>query len=370
VIVLLPVLVWAASGSGDGTPTTPTPVAAASVVPTASPTAVAATATSSTRVPQPSPTHSGPVEPATATAFIEDGRIALGAWIYGIPWDAAALNDFTALVGIAPKIVHVFQLWGADDPADAAFDAPTMDLIAATDAMPLVSWEPQRAGPVNVNDAEYALRTIVGGEHDAYIRQWASDAAAWGRPFYLRWAHEMNGDWAPWCVGVNGNTSAEFVEAWQHIYAIFQEEGADNVRWIWSPNILYGTTTYAEVYPGDAYVDWLSLTGYNWGTSQPTTTWQSLTAVFAESYDVITQIADKPLMISETASSELGGDKAGWIVQGLLTDMPLRFPRVQAVVWFNEDKLDQTDWRVNSSAASLDAYRAVAASDLYQGRLP
>jgi len=38
---------------------------------------------------------------------------------------------------------------------------------------------------------------------------------------------------------------------------------------------------------------------------------------------------------------------------------------VRAVVWFQRDK--ETDWRVNSSAASLDAFRTVAGSPLYAG---
>jgi hypothetical protein len=48
--------------------------------------------------------------------------------------------------------------------------------------------------------------------------------------------------------------------------------------------------------------------------------------------------------------------------------VPSRFPRVRAVVWFHEDK--ETDWRVNSSSAALAAYRKVASSSTYQGRLP
>ena len=73
-------------------------------------------------------------------------------------------------------------------------------------------------------------------------------------------------------------------------------------------------------------------------------------------------------MIAETASTELGGDKAKWITQGLLTDVPSRFPRVRAVVWFQENK--ETDWRVNSSSSALAAYRKAASSSTYQGRLP
>jgi hypothetical protein len=36
-----------------------------------------------------------------------------------------------------------------------------------------------------------------------------------------------------------------------------------------------------------------------------------------------------------------------------------RFPKVRAVVWFHANK--ETDWRVNSSAASLSAFRSILA---------
>jgi hypothetical protein len=35
-------------------------------------------------------------------------------------------------------------------------------------------------------------------------------------------------------------------------------------------------------------------------------------------------------------------------------------PNVRAVIWFNENK--DLDWRVNSAAASLNAFKKVAAS--------
>jgi hypothetical protein len=68
-------------------------------------------------------------------------------------------------------------------------------------------------------------------------------------------------------------------------------------------------------------------------------------------------------MIAEVASTELGGDKAAWMTQGLLTDLPARFPRVHMVIWFDENK--ETDWRVDSSATSLASYRALARAPLY-----
>ncbi|MGN6698588.1 MAG: hypothetical protein ACTHMR_10540, partial [Thermomicrobiales bacterium] len=89
---------------------------------------------------------------------------------------------------------------------------------------------------------------------------------------------------------------------------------------------------------------------------------------YRDSYAALVALTDKPLMISEIACTEDGGDKAAWIKQAFLADLPDLFPRVRAVVWFQERK--ETDWRVDSSPAALAAYRAVAASPHYHGHLP
>lgn len=306
----------------------------------------------------------------------EGRRIALGAFISGAPDNPEKIEEFTRMVGAPPRIIMWYQSWG--DAYGNKFDVAKLNTAASWGAMPMITWEPwglepeassSRAGDSSAPQPEYALTTIIAGEHDAYIRQWARDAAAWNRPFYLRFAHEMNGYWYPWSPGLNGNTSAQYVAAWRHIHDIFQQEGATKVRWVWSPNVADDrSTAFTHVYPGDAYVDWVALDGYNWGTTQPWSSWSEFARIFGPSYDELAAMTNKPIMIAETASTEIGGDKAQWIRQGLLNDVVSRFPRVRAVVWFHEDK--ETDWRVNSSRRSLAAYSEVAASPLYQGRLP
>ena len=66
------------------------------------------------------------------------------------------------------------------------------------------------------------LKKILDGKHDAYVSSWARAAAAWGKPFFLRFAHEMNGDWTTWSPGVNGNTAREFVTAWKRVHGIYK----------------------------------------------------------------------------------------------------------------------------------------------------
>ena len=278
-------------------------------------------------------------------------ELRLGVTIGGAAVDPARLDAFAERVGDMPSIVMVYQLW-----TEPLFDGPTVDAIAGRGATPMITWEPWK----DADDAAhptYTLPSIVAGDHDAYIAESARLAADWGGELLVRFAHEMNSDWVPWGQGVNGNTPADFVAAWRHVVGIFKAEGADNVRWVWSPNVDEGGRyPFAELYPGDDWVDWVGLDGYNWGTELDTE-WRSVADIFGESYDTLTAMTDKPVMIAEFASAEAGGDKAAWIRDGLLVDVPQRLPEVTADIWFDFDT--ETNWRIDSSQASLTAYREV-----------
>lgn len=298
----------------------------------------------------------------TSTLAPENG-LALGVFLAGSPEDVGRIDRYTALVGKPPAVLMWYHDW-----AHGGFNKGIMDGIAARGVTPMVTWEPWDYTAGIVQPA-YALRTIASGTYDDYIRQYARDSAAWGQPYYLRFAHEMNGDWYPWGRGISGNTPADFIAAWRRVHDIFQQEGATNVRWVWSPNVADpNSTPFAELYPGDAYVDWVGVVGYNWGASYSWSGWVSFAALFGPSYAQLITLTQKPLMITEVGSSETGGDKASWILQGLLNDLPLRFPRVRAVLWFNANQ--EADWAITTSPAALEAFRRVVGSPLYQNRLP
>ena len=103
-------------------------------------------------------------------------------------------------------------------------------------------------------------------------------------------------------------------------------------------------------------MDWICADGYNWGTSQSWSSWRSFDGVFETIYDRLTTLGPgKPFMIGEFASTELGGDKAAWIRDAAVR-IPTDYPKIKAFIWFNMNK--ETDWRVESSPASLEAFKA------------
>ena len=291
---------------------------------------------------------------------------AHGVFEQGTPAGTYSLVDnFASLAGAYPPVQMWYQSW--TDPWIANFQARWMDMVDAHGQQAMITWEPFVSG-------YQPLRAIANGEYDTYIRKFAEDSKAWGRPYYLRFAHEMNGNWYPWSPGVNGNTSADYVAAWRHVHDIFVAEGATNVKWVWSPNeeaSCPGCTPIEELYPGDSYVDLTAIDGYNWGTTDASG-WRPFTSIFASTYDKITTVVapSKPILIGETSSVEQGGDKAAWITSSYGTEIPNRFPRLVAVIWFHENEQPDRpqDWRVNSSPAALDAYQQAIANGYYQLR--
>ncbi len=282
--------------------------------------------------------------------------IKLGAYVPNAPEDAGALDAYTSMVGRKPEIVMKYS--NVTDPLLRPGEIANLEARGVT---PMVSWQLYKSewsGPT------ISLAAIASGTYDASLRRAADLAKTLPFEVMIRFGHEMNGDWYGW-----GSQPAAYVAAWRHIVSVFRRQGTSNVKWVWSPNVDQGSYPFARYFPGDAWVDYVALDGYNWGTSGTgVDRWQTLSQVFSSSYETLTQMSAKPVMIAETSSSEIGGDKAAWIREGFLRTIPQKFPRVRAVIWF--DRSMEQDWRVDSSPASLRAFRDVVSSSLYGGANP
>ncbi|MHA7284088.1 glycoside hydrolase family 26 protein [Arthrobacter sp. TMS2-4] len=289
--------------------------------------------------------------PAPAPGVTKGIRFGVGT--NGGPAAGGELDAVAALAGEAPSIVLSYKDF--NQPAPIA----ELDAVRARGAETLLTWEPWTWGGGTEQPA-YSLDRIAAGEFDAYLREWGTDLGRWGQPVYLRFAHEMNGDWYPWAAGVNGNTAADYVAAYRHVHDVVASTGATNISWVWNPNVPYwGSTPLDQLYPGAGYVDVAALDGYNWGTSQSWSSWQEPEALFGGGIAQLRQLAPgTPIMIAETASSELGGSKPQWISS--LFEYVSAQPDVVGLVWFHIAK--ETDWRIDSSAASADAFAAALAA--------
>ena len=293
-----------------------------------------------------------------------------------MPQPMDELDSFNAAINRPADIFLWYQHINQDLDIDIA------NGVAARGATLQISWEPiPNPKPDPFDPTVYQLKNFTRGDFDADLRRWADELRDYGHPVLFRPFCEMNGDWTYWSGSTNGNSLSDFVPAWRHVYDIFVQEGATNVQFVWSPNrdgsVGDAINTFNNYYPGDDYLDYIGFSGYNWGTlytSPPCSwdsTWQDPVAVFGDSYDVMTARSNKPIIISEMASPEQGGDKAAWITD-FFHLLPTRFPRIVSITWFNlshreECHTTDTDWRIQSSPAAQAAF---AAGIQYMDSLP
>ncbi|BCY09915.1 hypothetical protein L3i22_050030 [Actinoplanes sp. L3-i22] len=296
-------------------------------------------------------------DPGAAHAAGRQNARHLGMFRDGDPTAIAA--ETGRLYGVTPSSVMWFDSWASGQ----AFPVEQARLLWRRGIMPHYTWEPWNTALGPADPAQIHLADVIGGAWDGYIKARAREFAAVREPILVRWGHEFNGNWYPWGIANNNNDPSLYVRAYRHVHDLARAAGARNVQWVWafnngsSPDEPYNDP--AAAYPGDAYVDWVGIDGYNWGFGPSWDPagdhWTSFDATFATAYAKARVVApDRPVMLGEFASTEDGGDKAQWIEQ---MDAMLRsgaYPDLRLLTYF--DVIKEEPWSPGSSPAALAAF--------------
>ncbi len=120
--------------------------------------------------------------------------------------------------------------------------------------MLLWNWKPRNGA----GTAIYTWGDVATGVYDAKIDATADHVAAWavahpGKKTFMAFHHEPEDD-----VGAYG-TAADYVAAYRRVHERFLARGATGVTWVWIMAGYKGRADeWNDLYPGDAYVDWLA----------------------------------------------------------------------------------------------------------------
>lgn len=238
--------------------------------------------------------------------------------------------------GEKPTLVMFYQDWNKD----SGFNLEFLRSIYKQNVIPVITWEPwdsKNTEVASINQFDYSPKVIAEGKYDEYIKNWARGAAEFKKPFFLRFAHEMNGNWYPWGK-VNGNTPEDYKKMWIHVHDIFEKEGATNIIWVWSPNNTDGfgkSDNVLDYFPGHQFADWVGFSGFNWGKTYSFNRWLSFKDLSKEIYSQLSKL-NKPIMVTETSSVSYGGNKTEWFRKTLLEDIP-SLNLIKAVILFDQD---------------------------------
>jgi mannan endo-1,4-beta-mannosidase len=276
----------------------------------------------------------------------ENGRLPtapasyLGLYSDGVPDSYAGVTSFIRTTGVKPNLVSYYSGWL--EPFKTSF----AETAAKEGAVPLVQMDP----------TAISVGAIANGRYDAYLTAYAEAVREYRRPVVLSFGHEMNGYWYNW--GYQNTPAAVFVAAWRHIVDLFRSEGARNVTWLWTVNIIHKRARVPSPgpwWPGSSYVNWVGIDGYYYN---PSNTFANL---FGPTIAAVRELTGDPVLIAETAISPAANQPVK------LADLfdSIHLYGLLGFIWF--DSVHVFDWRLSGPAA-ISAFRRGAQA--YQKSLP
>lgn len=298
------------------------------------------------------------------------------------------IRDFEALAGRPVFWAYFSNNWWHD----IRYPAAAIAAIRASGALPFV-----RLMPRNADDgATITLEDILGGAWDEALRAWARAARADPRPLLVDFAVEMNGDWFDYSGVFHGagrrdgygdpnlaDGPERYRDAYRHIIDLFRAEGVYNITWFFHPDIHSHPdetwNTPAAYYPGDDYIDWIGISAYGPQSPQEWQDWTEgnrLSEMLAARAAAVRAISTKkPLALLEFGVAEDPADpnhKPDWIADAFQALRPGGVLPLAAASWWHEDwENDDGSFsrlRIDSSAASLAAFRQAVADSLFLSR--
>lgn len=290
-----------------------------------------------------------------------------GVALDGHPLTESRLEVVEDEIGLKPDLVVFFLQWpGPGNTDEGIFPVESLDAVWSRGAVPCVTWEPMYIEDGAERTIHWSL--ILDGFYDGYLISFAEQAGLWGRPFIIRFAHEMNLEryhWGTTKEDYGPESPMIYQRMFRYVVDTFKKAGADNVLWAFCPNAesvpspMYQPearwNTVRNYYPGDEYVDILGMDGYNWGTTQTVeqdgwdSHWKGFREIFGHLYCELRKInPKKPIFIFETSTAHHGGDRSAWVKEAALT---IGSWSVKGIVWFHVDK--EQDWRLTSEEAGM-----------------
>jgi len=236
-------------------------------------------------------------------------------------------------------------------------------------------------------DEKYRMQSIIDGDYDKELVRWFQDAKTTETLLMVVFGVEVNGSWFPWNGKWNGGGSKEgygdknisdgperFVDAYRHIVNISNEQGADNINWVFHinndsiPEVIWNKMR--NYYPGDDYVDWIGVSVY--GAQEPDDDWILFSDLMDDVYTEVSNISkNKPLALLEfgVVDGHKAEDKAEWIKDALDSLSSNRYPRIKAIGWWHEswenDDGSISNLRIDSSPSSLKMYQRLIQNSVF-----
>ena len=266
-------------------------------------------------------------------------------------------SEFESRVGRRLGSVFTYVKWGN-------FPKKWLQMCKEQGVIPQIAWEPNDLNEVQDN---------------SYLRDCERFLSDLNWPVWVRFAGEMNGDWTPY----HGNP-ALYKQKFALIHRVLHS-GTARVATVWCVNSI-PTDNIDSYYPGDANCDWVGVNLYSAPFADNDRTRdafrQSPLALLDPIYRKYS--ARKPIAICEYAAShqakldmKMRPDFAIEKMSLLYSALPLLYPRVKMISWFDANNLIHAEpgrqlnnYRLTELPQIQNAFRDLTASPYYLKKFP
>lgn len=243
--------------------------------------------------------------------------------------DLSKVSEFSQQINQKMDIVSFYIPW--DKSVQTSFPENELRNVYRNNAFPMITWEPWLNSFQKEEGMDgHVFDLIASGFFDDYIKQFAARIRNLEKPVFLRFAHEFDNSFYPW-YDSRESAAEHFKTAWIHTWTIFNQEGANNVVWVYNP---WKAENVIEFFPGDAYVDWISANILNYATKDKPDTWFNFKTLYGSFHNEINKMGDYPIMISEFGTFNDGESQKAWLEDAIKV-MDQEFSEIKAVIYFN-----------------------------------
>ena len=223
--------------------------------------------------------------------------------------------------------IEIGGTWAAYDSPDHLIGSPSWSIAAGAPFGDVPRMDFAAGGPLS---GESWYSASIGVLDSRWGQQLRALRSAWGgratANMYIRFAHEMNGDWFTWSV--SAGDVKYFVAAWHRYYDLLQVN-FPGAKLVWSPNDQTSWSYDArDLWPGDQYVDVIGVDSYNrypWAntsqsfTAKMNSTYANGSPLGLESWRKFAFSHGKPFAVPEWANASVSNGGGGGDAPAFMT---------------------------------------------------
>lgn len=268
------------------------------------------------------------------------------------------------------EYIRVFRSW------DSAFPDTDVNWMESTGHSLFLSVKARLKSGTNVSYQAIADAQPGSALHNNMVR-WATAIKGYNQPIYLSFNHEPDTS-----NSQRSGTPSQFIAAYRKFVTVMREQNVTNAHFAFTTavrnySISPTNNKYApKYYPGDAWIDAIAIDVYNMYCRKKDGTfaypWRSLESLLGPFMTFVATHPGPDLVVAEWGSAEDPSNpnrKAQWITDARGLFKQPAYERFVAISYWNNLSHNYAgcDFKVTTSTASLDAFKAMANDPFYSG---